>query len=193
MRSVCVFCGSRKGANPAFEAAARGLGTVIAGAGLSLVYGGGRVGLMGVVADGVLGGGGWGTGVLPDALVEREVGRSGVSDLRVVSSMHERKALMAELSDGFIALPGGMGTLEELAEVLTWAQLGEHAKPCGVLNVEGYFAPLLALFDHMVTNDFLSADQRSLLLVDTDPAELLARLQAYEPPRLPRWIGPDKT
>jgi uncharacterized protein (TIGR00730 family) len=154
LRSICVFCGSRPGNDPAYEAGARRLGRTLAERGTALVYGGGRVGLMSVVADAVLDAGGEAIGVIPKALVKREISRTGLTDLRVVGSMHERKALMSELSEGFVALPGNSGTLEEFFELQTWAQLGEHEKPCGLLNVGGYYDPLLALFDHMVAKGF---------------------------------------
>ncbi len=154
MRSICVFCGSRPGNDPAYEAGARRLGRTLAERGTALVYGGMRVGLMSVGADAVLDAGGEAIGVIPKALVKREISHTGLTDLRVVGSMHERKALMSELSEGFVALPGGSGTLEEFFEVQTWAQLDEREKPCGLLNVGGYYDPLLALFDHMVAKGF---------------------------------------
>ena len=148
MKSVCVFCGSQPGDDPAYEGAAWALGETLAAMGIELVYGGGHVGLMGAIADAALAAGGEVTGVMPRALVDREIAHTGLSRLHVVGSMHERKAMMSELSEGFVALPGGSGTLEEFFEVLTWAQLGEHGKPCGLLNVAGYYDPLLAVFDH---------------------------------------------
>jgi uncharacterized protein (TIGR00730 family) len=193
LKSVCVFCGSSKGNDPAYAEAARRLGRTLADAGIKLVYGGGHVGLMGVVADAALERGGDVIGVMPRALVEREIGHWGLTKLHIVGSMHERKALMAELSEGFIALPGGNGTLEEFFEVLTWAQLGEHDQPCGLLNVSGYYDPLLAVFDAMVDKEFLKPDHRKLVLVEEDPAALLARFEAYEPPRTVKWIGPAET
>lgn len=164
MESICVFCGSSNGSDPAYAKAARHLGQAIAGNGLTLVYGGGHVGLMGVVADAALEAGGEVIGVMPKSLVDREIAHTGLTKLHVVSSMHERKALMADLSDGFIALPGGNGTLEEFFEVLTWAQLGEHDKPCGLLNAAGYYDPLLAVFDQMVLMKFLEPVHRDLIL-----------------------------
>ena len=155
MKSVCVFCGSSTGDDPAYAAAARLLGRTLADAGITLVYGGGHVGLMGVLADAALERGGEVVGVMPKALIDREIGHTNLTKLHVVSSMHERKALMSKLSEGFVALPGGNGTLEEFFEVLTWAQLGEHEKPCGLLNVSGYYDPLLKVFDQMVENEFL--------------------------------------
>lgn len=193
MNALCVFCGSHAGSDPAYAGAAERLGETLANAGITLVYGGGHVGLMGVVADAALGAGGEVVGVMPRALVEREIGHTGLTKLHVVSSMHERKAMMSGLSEGFIALPGGNGTLEEFFEVLTWAQLGEHDKPCGILNVAGYYDPLLAVFDRMVERDFLKAEHRELVLVEEDPAALLERFEGYEPPRTIKWIeGPER-
>ena len=193
MDRICVFCGSARGVDPAYAEAARLTGTALARRGLGLVYGGGHVGLMAVVADAALAAGGEVIGVIPDALAARELAHTGVTDLRIVGSMHERKALMASLSDGFIALPGGYGTLEELCEVLTWAQLGLHPKPCGLLNTRGYFNHLLALFDHAVTEGFLLPVHRALVLEETDPEALFDRLAAYQPPPLHRWIDSDET
>ncbi len=193
MRSICVFCGSSPGDDPAYAAAARVLGHTLAHDGITLVYGGGRVGLMGVLADAVLDAGGEAIGVIPKSLLKREIGHPGLTDLRVVGSMHERKALMSELSDGFIALPGGTGTLEEFFEVLTWAQLGEHQKPCALLDAGGYYDPLLALFDHMVARGFLSEDRRAMVLVDTEPRSLLETMRRYRPPKAPKWIGGSET
>jgi uncharacterized protein (TIGR00730 family) len=173
LKRVCVYCGSRDGSRPAYAQAARDLGAELARRGLGLVYGGGRIGLMGVLADALLAAGGSVTGVIPRALVSKEVAHLDLADLRVVGSMHERKALMAELSDGFIALPGGFGTLEEIFEVLTWSQLRLHRKPCGLLNVEGFYDSLLAFLDHAVREDFLRARLRASTLVETDPARLL--------------------
>ncbi len=155
---------------------------------ITLVYGGGHVGLMGVVADSVLEAGGTVIGVMPRALVEREISHSGLTELHVVGSMHERKAIMAELAEGFIALPGGTGTLEEFFEVLTWAQLGEHQKPCGLLNTAGYYDPLLQFFDHMVEQRFLKEEHRALMLVEENPESLLGRFATYEPPKTAKWL-----
>ena len=193
MNSICVFCGSGTGTDPAYADAARRLGRALAERGTTLVYGGGHVGLMGVVADAALGAGGGVIGVMPKALVEREIGHTGLTKLHVVGSMHERKALMSELSEGFIALPGGNGTLEEFFEVLTWAQLGEHGKPCGLLNVAGYYDPLLAVFDRMVEKEFLREDHRKLVLVETDPSALLERFDGYRPPTNVKWIDATET
>ena len=193
MRNLCVFCGSRSGTEVAYDEAARALGRALAADGIRLVYGGGRVGLMGVVADAALGAGGEVVGVIPRALLEREIAHSGLTDLRVVGSMHERKALMSKFSEGFIALPGGTGTLEEFFEVLTWAQLGEHRKPCGLLNAGRYYDPLLAVFDHMVQQGFLSEEHRAMVLVETEPEALLEALAGYVPPRVVKWIDRAET
>ncbi|HET7272741.1 MAG TPA: TIGR00730 family Rossman fold protein [Rubrobacter sp.] len=193
MKSICVFCGSSPGNDLAYEVAARSLGETLADAGITLVYGGGHVGLMGVVANAALASGGEAVGVIPKSLVEREISHNGLTALHVVGSMHERKALMSELSEGFIALPGGTGTLEEFFEVLTWAQLGEHGKPCGLLNVAGYYDPLLGLFDHMVDNGFLSEANRSIVLVETEPTTLLRRFEEYDPPKSIKWIDKSET
>lgn len=176
MQRVCVFCGSGAGARSVYEIAARRLGVALAKRGLGLVYGGASVGSMGVLADAVLNRGGHVTGVIPTLLVNREIAHRGLQDLRVVATMHERKALMADLADAFVVLPGGMGTLDETCEILTWAQLGLHAKPCGLLDVDGYFQPLIAFLDHSVTEGFLQPEHRGLLIVDDDPDRLLDRL-----------------
>jgi uncharacterized protein (TIGR00730 family) len=176
MTSVCVFCGSQQGTRPDYARAAGALGHEIARRGWRLVYGGGNVGLMSVVADAALAAGGEVIGVIPDSLQERELGHGGVTTLHVVRSMHQRKALMAEESTAFIALPGGLGTLEELAEIWTWRQLGFHEKPIGVLNVAGFFDPLLSFLDHAMNEGFLKPVHRHRLIVDDDPARLLKRL-----------------
>ena len=193
MQGLCVFCGSSRGASPKYAEVARELGEIMVQRGLSLVYGGGNVGLMGVLADSVLRGGGHVTGVIPQSLVDLEVGHHGLPDLRIVDSMHERKALMADLADGFVALPGGIGTLEEFCEVLTWAQLGMHQKPCGLLNAAGYFDGLLAFLDHTVRERFFKPQHRAMVLVDEDAGRLLQRLADYRAPRLDKWIDRDAT
>ena len=175
---VCVFCGSATGESPVFAAAARAFGRLLAARGTTLVYGGGHVGLMGVVADAVLVGGGTVIGVIPERLAERELAHRTLSELHVVPSMHERKAKMANLADAFVALPGGLGTLDELFEIWTWAQLGFHRKPIGLLNVEGFFEPLLELTRHMVAQGFVRAAQLELALADRDVESLLNRLEA---------------
>ncbi len=191
--SVCVFCGSSTGRSPAFAHAAEALGRELARQGIDLVYGGGNVGLMGVLADASLATGGRVIGVIPRSLVEREVAHRGLTELRVVESMHERKQLMHDLSDAFVALPGGIGTFEELFETLTWGQLGFHRKPCGILDVEDYYRPLVALLDRAVESELLHPDHRNGLLVDTDPARLLARLQAFQPPDVEKWLDRSET
>jgi uncharacterized protein (TIGR00730 family) len=186
--SVCVFCGSNPGARPEYAEAARLLGERIAGRGLRLVYGGGGIGLMGVVADAALAAGGEVVGVIPQHLVDRELAHPGVTDLRITGSMHERKALMADLAGGFVALPGGLGTMEELFEILTWSQLGLQSKPCGLLDVAGFFEPLLAFLDHTVAERFVSAEHRQLVLADRDPDELLDKLEAWQPRPSTKWL-----
>src|SRR5205814_7524866 len=194
MRRICVFCGSAFGSRPAYRDAAKRFGSALATRGLGLVYGGGSVGLMGVLADAVLAEGGEVIGVIPGPLASRELAHTGLTELRVVGSMHERKATMAELSDGFIAMPGGLGTLEETLEILTWAQLGIHRKPVGVLNVEGYYDALLQLLSHAVREGFVRRDYFGLLLFADTAAELLDRFAAWQPPTLPRaWLTPSQT
>ena len=162
---------------------------MLAGEGLRLIYGGGRVGLMGEVADAVLAAGGTAVGVIPQSLVDKEVAHRGLTELHIVGSMHERKMQMAELSDGFLALPGGFGTFEEFCEMLTWAQLGLHGKPCGLLNTAGFYAPLLALFDGATAEGFVRPEHRAMVLSEEDPQKLLAQMQAYQPPTLDKWIA----
>jgi len=193
MKRVCVFCGSSPGANPQYAAMTTQLGGILARRGLTLVYGGGNVGLMGTLADAVMKDGGHVIGVIPQALVDREVAHAGLPDLRIVASMHERKALMADLADAFVALPGGIGTLEEFCEILTWAQLGLHQKPCGLINVAGYFDHLMAFLDHSVSERFLRAEHRGMVLVEADPEKLLDQLDAYRPPQLEKWIDRSST
>ena len=184
---ICVFTGSRHGLRPEYAAVAKQLGRELVARGYGLVYGGGKVGLMTVIADTVLELNGHVTGVIPNSLVSKEVAHLGLTDLRVVDSMHERKALMAELSDGFIAMPGGIGTMEELFEVLSWAQLGLHEKPCALLNVAGYYDPLIQFLDHAVEQDFIKPKHRALLIVESDPGALLdgfAKLIAVHPAKI---------
>lgn len=185
---LCVFCGSNLGTRPEYQAAARALGTALGARGIGLVYGGARVGLMGAVADAALAAGGEVIGVIPQALRDKEVAHTGLTDLRVVGSMHERKALMADLSDGFVALPGGLGTYEELFEVWTWAQLGFHAKPVAVLDVAGFYAPLAAFLDAAVGEGFVRREHRGMLLVESEPVRLLERMVAYTPPVVEKWL-----
>jgi uncharacterized protein (TIGR00730 family) len=175
-----VFTGSRRGTRPEYAQAAKELGKELIARRYGLVYGGGNVGLMSVVADTVLELGGHVTGVIPNSLVSKEVAHLGLSDLRVVNSMHERKALMAELSDGFIAMPGGIGTMEEFFEVLSWAQLGLHEKPCGLLNVRGYYDRLMQFIDHSVMQDFIKPKDRALLIVESEPGKLLDRFEQFQ-------------
>ena len=188
MRSICVFSGSSPGARTEYTAAARGLGQEIAGRGARLVYGGASVGLMAVVADTVLAAGGEVIGVIPKQLMDKEIAHRGLSELHVTDSMHVRKALMADLSEGFVALPGGYGTLEEFAEVLTWSQLGLQHKPCGLLNVVGFFDHFFAFLDHSVSEGFVRAEHRDLVLADTDSARLLDRFDRWTPPTVGKWI-----
>jgi uncharacterized protein (TIGR00730 family) len=192
VRSVCVFCGSSPGRDPRYAAQAAALARELAARGIGVVFGGGSVGLMGVLADHALAAGGRVTGVIPHGLAARELAHRGVADMRVVPTMHARKALMAELADGFVALPGGIGTFEELLEIATWVQLGIHRKPVGVLNVGGYYDPLVALLDHAVDAGFVSGQNRRLFVVDDDPARLLDRLAAHAPPPGPAWITPEQ-
>jgi uncharacterized protein (TIGR00730 family) len=189
MRRVCVFCGSSSGANPAYAATTIALADEVVRRGLGLVYGGGNVGLMGILADRVLAAGGEVTGVIPDGLATKEVAHEAITELRVVASMHERKAVMADLADGFLALPGGLGTLEELFEILTWAQLGIHAKPCGLLDVDGFYAPLISCLDTTVRAGFVKPVSRDLLLVEREPAALLDRFEKWSPPATRKWLG----
>lgn len=193
LQRVCVFCGSSSGARPEYADAARETGRALVERGIELVYGGGKVGLMGIVADAVLEAGGRAVGVIPEALMAREVGHAGLSELHVVETMHQRKALMADLADGFVALPGGFGTYEEFCEVLTWSQLGIHPKPCGLLNVSGFYDPLLALFDHAVREGFVRPGHRALVLEETGPAALLEAMRAWAPPpTVGKWITPEQ-
>ncbi len=191
---LCVFCGSSAGARPIYRDVAARVGQGLARAGLGLVYGGGRVGLMGVMADAALAAGGRVVGVIPEPLALKEVAHRDVTELIVVPGMHERKALMASLSRAFLAMPGGIGTLEEFFEIWTWAALGIHNKPIGLLNIESYFDPLLELIDHAVAEHFVRPQHRELLLVSDDSEELIRRLPSYEPPSPgPLWIDLDQT
>jgi uncharacterized protein (TIGR00730 family) len=188
MKSLCVFTGSSHGVRAEYAETARDLGRTLAERGISLVYGGGRVGLMGVIADAVLTSGGNVIGVIPEALMAKEVGHGAVSELRVVKTMHERKALMADLSEGFVAMPGGWGTLDEFFEILTWAQLGLHRKPCGMLNVASYFDPLLAFLDYAVAEGFVRPQHRAMICVSGKPPDLLDLLADHKPPVVEKWI-----
>ncbi len=188
MRRICVYCGSNIGTRPDYAEAARNLAEVLVRHDLELVYGGAAKGIMGVIADTVLEHGGNAHGVIPKLLEEKEIAHSGLTQLHVVASMHERKSMMAELSDGFIALPGGFGTLEEIIEILTWGQLQFHDKPCGLLNVSGYFDHLLAYLDHAEQEGFLRAENRQMLLQDTDPAGLIRQFERYTAPHVDKWL-----
>jgi len=193
VRRLCVFSGSSPGAHPDYLQAATELGRALAGHGIGLIYGGASVGLMGAVADAMLEAGGDAIGVIPQALVEREIAHPGLADLRVVGSMHERKALMAELADGFVALPGGMGTLEELFEVYTWTQLGLHSKPLGLVDVRSYYAQLVAFLDHAVAERFLTVEHREMLVVEQRAEALLAAFERWRAPVRTKWIDRAQT
>jgi len=187
MKSLCVFCGSSPGGDPAFADAARALGRLLAGQRIQLVFGGGSTGLMGIIADVVLAAGGQVTGVIPRSLWDWEVGHRGLTETHIVSSMHERKALMADLAEGFVALPGGIGTLDEFFEIWTWAQLGIHQKPFGLLNINGYFDALLGFLDHSVRTGFFSPAHRGMLLCETRPESLISKLVGHRPAVAPKW------
>lgn len=193
MKSVCVFCGGNPGRDPAYLEAAQSLGAALAKGGLALVYGGATVGLMGAVADAALAHGGEVFGMIPESIAARETAHLGLTRLEITGSMHERKAKMAARADAFIALPGGFGTLDEVFEILTWAQLGLHRKPVAVLNIAGYFDSLLAFLDHAADEQLLRPEYRAMLLVDTDPARLLARMRVHAPPTVEVWLKPDQT
>jgi uncharacterized protein (TIGR00730 family) len=188
LRSLCVFCGASPGANPVYREAAINLGRTLAEQGVRLIYGGGAVGLMGIVADAALAAGGEVIGIIPQSLKSAEVGHNGLTRLEVVDGMHARKARMAELSDGFIALPGGLGTLEELFEVWTWAQLGYHSKPLGLLEVNGFYAKLNDFLDHLVEERFVRAPHREMLQINESPSELIAAMDAWKPTAAPKWV-----
>jgi uncharacterized protein (TIGR00730 family) len=193
MKRICVYCGSNPGRNPDFLRAAEALGQALVGRGLGLVYGGASIGVMGAVANAVLAHGGEAIGVIPEALHEKEITHTGLSEQYIVATMHERKALMAELSDGFIALPGGWGTFEEIFEALTWAQLGIHRKPCGLLNVSGYYDHLGAFLEHAIEQQFVKPECRAMLMISQDPQGLLEQFAAYDPPVVKKWITVSET
>ena len=193
MKSICVFCGANPGNDPVYAAGARAMGVEIAQRGLTLVYGGGAVGLMGVVANAALEAGGEVHGVIPRALREKEIGHNDLTRLEVVDTMHIRKARMAELSDGFIAMPGGIGTFEELFEIWTWGQLGIHQKPLGLLNIAGFYDPLAAFLDGTVEAGFLKQAHRAMAMTDTEPATLLDRMGAYVPTPTYKWVEKEET
>jgi len=193
MKNICVYCGSSPGRLEAYSDAARALAQALVERDLGLVYGGASVGIMGLVADSVLQLGGRVVGVIPEALAQKELAHKGLTELHVTTSMHARKTLMADLSDGFIALPGGIGTLEEIFEIWTWAQLGFHAKPCGLLNVAGYYDGLVAFLDHTVAEQFVKPLHRSILSVEQEPSALLDRFAAYKAPSAHKWLDKDQT
>lgn len=189
IRRLAIFCGSNPGSRPEYVEGAKSLARLLSARGIGIVYGGSSVGLMAALADAMLDEMGDVIGVIPRMLVEREVANKTLTDLRIVDSMHARKAMMAELADGFVALPGGIGTLEEFFEIWTWGQLGMHEKPCGLLNIAGYFDPLLAFLDRAVEEKFVRDTHRAMVVVESDPRALLARFEAYEPPRVVKWIN----
>lgn len=193
LRNICVYCGSSMGRDPAFAAGARALAAALLQRGIGLVYGGASVGLMGVLADAMLANGGRVIGVIPQALLDKEVGHAGLTELHVTHSMHERKARMAELADGFIALPGGIGTLEEVFEIWTWAQLGFHAKPCGLLDRGGYYAKLCAFLDQATAQGFIRPACRDMLMLEQEAGKLLDRFERHAPPPQPRWVEKHQT
>ena len=188
MKRICVYCGSSIGKRPEYATAAKALGKALVDCNIGLVYGGASVGIMGLIANTVLELGGEVVGIIPQAIADKEIAHTGLTELNVVANMHERKAMMADYSDGFIALPGGMGTLEELFEVLTWAQLGFHQKPCGVLNVEGYYDHLIAFLEHAVDQEYLKSQHFGMLQTATEPDALLELLSRYQAPVDGKWI-----
>jgi len=189
MKNICVYCGSSPGRLEIYADGARALARALVAKDLGLVYGGASIGLMGLIADTVLQLGGRVVGVIPEALARKEVAHHGLTELHITQSMHERKTRMAELSDGFIAMPGGIGTFEEIFEIWTWAQLGIHDKPCGLLNVAGYFDALTTFLDHATQEQFLKPQHRSVLVVEQDPVALLDRFAAYQPPSVQKWLA----
>lgn len=193
MKSICVYCGSSVGASDVYAKGARALAQQMVKDNIALVYGGGNVGLMGVIATEVMRLGGEATGVIPKALLDKELGHKGLTRLHIVKDMHERKAMMAELADGFVAMPGGMGTLEELFEMLTWAQLGFHYKPIGLLNVDGFYDHLIAFIGHLVSQGFVTADQSHLMMHEADPASLIQRFKTYTPSYTNKWADRSAT
>lgn len=193
VNSICIYCGSSPGRLDAYASAAYSLAESLASRNIRLVYGGASIGIMGMVADRVLQLGGQAVGVIPKALAHKEVAHQHLTELHVTHSMHERKMLMAELSDGFIALPGGIGTLEELFEIWTWAQLGFHHKPCGLLNVAGYYDALIQFLDHVRAEQFVKEHHHAMLMVETDPDALLDRYASYQSPAVKHWLGKDET
>ncbi|MGD8346287.1 MAG: TIGR00730 family Rossman fold protein [Lysobacterales bacterium] len=193
MKRICVYCGSNPGSKPVFRQSGRELGRELANRGLGLVYGGASVGVMGAVADGVLEAGGSAIGVLPHFFSTKEIAHRGLDELIIVNSMHERKAKMSELSDGFIALPGGWGTIEEIFEMLTWAQLGHHAKPCGLLNIDSYYDELSAFLEKAIQHQFVKEAYRPMIIIEDSAAQMLDRFENYRAPRVKKWIGSEET
>lgn len=193
MKRICVFCGSNPGVNPVYMKTAEKTGRFLAENKIELVFGGGRVGLMGKIADTVMANNGKVIGIIPRSLAEKEVAHGGLTELLIVKSMHERKALMEEMSDGFIALPGGFGTFEELCEIITWAQLGIHDKPCGFLNINGYYDSLIELFDKATNEAFIRPEHRKLVLIENKIEDLYELMKNYEPPFIEKWISDEQT
>jgi TIGR00730 family protein len=193
LRNLCVYCGSNPGRQDIYIEAARELGRTMARQGIGLVYGGASVGIMGAIADAVMQAGGQAVGIIPESLMRKELAHRGLTELHVTQSMHERKRMMADRADAFVALPGGAGTLEEIFEVWTWAQLGHHAKPCALFNVGGYYDGLARFLDHMVAEQFVRAEHREMLIVENDPQRLLERLANYRAPQVTKWIARGQT
>lgn len=193
MKRICVFCGSNSGIDPVYSEIAEKVGKFLAAQNIELVFGGGRVGLMGKIADTVMANGGKVIGIIPKGLSDREVAHQGLTELHIVDSMHTRKALMAELSDGFIALPGGVGTFEEFCEIVTWAQLGIHTKPCALMNVGGFYDPFIAMFDHSMNQGFIRPQHRALVLVESEIGKLYELMQNYRPPIIEKWLDKEST
>lgn len=193
MKRICVFCGSNNGANPIYLKTAETVGQFLVSNNIELVYGGGRVGLMGKIADAVLASGGKVIGIIPESLAVKEVAHQSLTEIHIVNSMHERKALMAEYADGFIALPGGFGTFEEFCEIITWAQLGIHSKPCALLNVNGFYDNLIAMFDYSTAQKFIGNEHRNLVLVERDIEKLYELMKNYCPPLIEKWLDKKST
>lgn len=193
MKRICVFCGSSSGTDPVFTETAKTVGEFLVANDIELVYGGGRVGLMGTIADAVLSKGGKVIGVIPESLAIKEVAHGGLTEIHVVNSMHERKAMMAELSDGFMAMPGGFGTFEEFCEIVTWAQLGIHQKPCALLNVNGFYDYLIELFNHSAAQQFIRDEHRGIVLVESEINRLFELMKNYKPPAIDKWIDKNST
>lgn len=193
MKRICVFCGSNPGRDPIYMETAERVGLFLAEKGVELVFGGGRVGLMGKIADTVMANGGSVIGIIPKSLSDKEVAHQGLTELHIVDSMHTRKAMMEDLSDGFIALPGGFGTFEELCEIITWAQLGFHNKPCGFLNIQGYYDPLVELFDKATDQQFVRPEHRRLVIIESEIESMFQKMEDYQPPVLEKWLDKEGT